>query len=99
LDLRSRPVFERPRFHHKYLMGYFHARSIPYVELNLLVTSRESDRWVSASGTRIASAVREGVTVCVFDDHTVSSGRLLGFRRALRAHCEDWVELHPNALS
>lgn len=98
LDLRSRPVFERPRFHHKYLMGYLHARSIPYVELNLIVRSRDSDRWPTNCGSGISSAVRDGLNICVFDDQTVTSGRLNAFRRALRVHCEDWIELHPSAI-
>lgn len=99
IDLRSVPVFPKPRFDHRYLMSYFYERSVNYIEFAMVeklptahICARESlDNW-------LASSRRFGVTACITDDAAIREGVVASFRKGMAKAVDAFIEVHPRAL-
>lgn len=104
IDLRSRPIFPRPQFDHKYIMSYFYHCSINYIEcamsqspsfeLRPLDYPKDHDRldhWVSAD-------ISPGVTACIVDEAAIESGTVAAFRYYIARRTTNLIEVHPRSL-
>lgn len=102
IDLRDRAIFPKPRFDHKYIMGYFYNKSIDYIELAMLRTpSLEICLFEPSKNhhTRWASICNySGITACIFDEAAIKSGTVASFRNYVTKEDKDLIEIHPRFL-
>lgn len=103
IDLRPRPVFDRPRFRHKNVVHYLHERNVLYLEYAMLargVRDPASHIRYKSQGAeqKIGALLGRGLTVCVYDEASKTVGWLEEIRHVLR-HAPDYLaEMHPRAL-
>lgn len=97
IDLRSVPVFPKPRFDHRYLMSYFYDRSVDYVEFALAERAPVSQACKSLNRVLNAS-VPLGLAACIIDEDAVRAGAVASFRNSLAQRAEAYVEIHPRAM-
>lgn len=104
IDLRSKPIFPKPRFDHKYIMSYFYSRSMNYIECAMSRSSTfeprplgraqdcdHLDRWISGDAS-------PGITACIVDAAAIESGAVAAFRHCVSTRTK-MIELHPRALA
>lgn len=105
IDLRGRPVFPKPHFDHKFIMSYFHHRSMNYIEAVMLRLNSfepkplgrvggldQFEQWFSDE--RIS-----GMTACIVDSSAVERGVVAAFRNSVADRRGRLVEIHPRSLT
>lgn len=103
VDLRPRPVFERPRFRHRHVVHYLYERNINYLEYAMLAridrgTGVRSPCWPEDVDLRFQEMLTLGLTVCIYDDGSRSAGWIEDFRHLVQTAPGYLAELHPRAL-
>ncbi len=102
IDLRPRPVFGRPHFHHKRTVSYLFQQKIAYIEYALSSNARPisnvSSREDKVLKTALENALNRGLTVCVYDETSREVGWLDQFRRTLRSISGYNAEMNPRSL-
>jgi hypothetical protein len=102
IDLRPRPVFGRPHFHHKRTVSYLFQRKIAYIEYALSRNARQISNVSSHEDevlkSALESALIRGLTVCVYDETSREVGWLDQFRKTLRSISGYNAEMNPRSL-
>ena len=104
VDLRPRPVFNKPRFQHRDVVHYLYERDLTYLEYGLLSKSKgkleeHSRRGLEGEREEKLNTIRgRGLTVCLYDDTARAVGWLDEVRRLLRHVPSFHAEIHPRAL-
>ena len=86
IDLRPRPVFDRPRFRHRKVVHYLHERNVIYLEYAMLarcVRDPASPFGYASEGAekKISALLGRGLTVCIYDEASKTTGWLEEVRR------------------
>jgi hypothetical protein len=103
VDLRPRPVFDRPRFRHRDVVHYLHERNVLYLEYAMLArgvrdSASQFRHKPEGAEEKISALLGRGLTVCVYDEASKTAGWLEEIRYVLR-HAPDYLaEMHPRAL-
>lgn len=104
IDLRSRPVFPRPRFNHKFVTHYFFQRSMNYIEFAMSRHSLHDPQYVERSDGYdpleqwISSEMLPGITACIVDGLSIESGAVAAFRHCVARRTINLIEVHPRSL-
>lgn len=101
VDLRPRPVFERPHFRHRHVVHYLYDRNVNYIEYAMFGRSGNSGNtpsWPDEVGGRLKELLARGLVVCLYDEASRSSGWLSDFRNKSRSSVGYVPEMHPRAL-
>lgn len=103
IDLRPRPVFEKPRFRHRHVVRYLYEQNVYYLEYAMLARSTAStDAQLPSSqeGTKahFRSVLPLGLTVCLYDEATRSAGWIEHVRHLVRTMPSYLAEVHPRSL-
>ena len=105
VDLRPRPVFDRPLFRHSDVVRYLYERDIIYVEYALLAKSYGKSESLfrhgldNAGEEKINVLLGRGLTICLYDDAARSAGWLGDVRHLFRHAPSFQAEMHPRALA
>ncbi|HEV7325450.1 MAG TPA: hypothetical protein VGN91_10290 [Bosea sp. (in: a-proteobacteria)] len=102
VDLRPRPVFERPRFRHRQVVHYLYERNVGYLEYAMLArrdrnTSFNSS-WSEGIEIRFREMLTRGLTLCLYDDGARSAGWVDDVRHLVDMAPDYLAEVHPRAL-
>lgn len=103
VDLRPRPVFERPRFRHRHVVHYLCEHGVHYLEYAMLARSTTDDwvrshAWPLGAEARIHEVLSRGLTVCLYDEGARSAGWIDAVRHMVRSTPGYRAEVHPRAL-
>lgn len=104
IDLRSRPVFPKPHFDHKYLMNYFYRRSMNYIESAMSRSPSFEQHPLGRSGDCdrleqwIATDNSPGITACIIDAAAIERGVVASFRQCVARASKGVIEVHPRSL-
>ena len=104
VDLRPRPVFDKPRFRHRDVVQYLYERDVIYLEYGLL--SKYNSKLVERSRCglqcegeeKLNTILGRGLTLCLYDDASRAVGWLDEVRRLLQHSPSFHAEIHPRAL-
>ncbi len=104
IDLRPRPVFSRPRFHHKNVVTYFLQRDICYFEYALALqgehrASGPLHQTANGLDHYIEEILQRGLTLLVYDDEAKERGWLDDVRYRLKRSGSFKAELNPRSLA
>lgn len=97
LDLRFRPIFDRPQFDHREIIEYFREKNVVYLDC-VYYASNEND------SERLLERYRQAFkkldqknfwSIFLFDDQTVDSQLLAEFRNGFRGGAKPFREVHP----
>lgn len=102
IDMRERPIFERPNYSHKRITSYFFHREIRYIDIVHLVHSENADlegiKQKLGYQIRSLSAGSDFFGLCLIDENARASGVVSEFRAQLRRQTSSVVEVHPRAI-
>ena len=106
LRIRKVPVFRRPKFNHKQLIDYLMTKNIKYIDVTAKRSRDEiADAAVALLASQphpllseIAEALRNGVTVVLFEDNDKSRRSIPDIRNILSHLSSYRAELHPSGL-
>ncbi|HEX8341102.1 MAG TPA: hypothetical protein VF624_09360 [Tepidisphaeraceae bacterium] len=104
IDLRSKPVFPKPFFDHKYLMNYFYLRSVDYIECSMSRSPSFERRPLGRPGDCdrfeqwIATDISTGITACIIDAAAIEHGAVASFRHCIATASKCMIEIHPRSL-
>jgi hypothetical protein len=103
VDLRPRPVFERPHFRHRHVVHYFCQHSVHYLEYAMLARKTTEDwirpnAWPLGAQAQMNEVLSRGLTVCLFDEGSRSAGWIDAVRHMIRLTPSYRAEVHPRAL-
>ncbi|GAA0530892.1 hypothetical protein FHS83_002610 [Rhizomicrobium palustre] len=104
IDIRPKPVFERPNFEHKRTVSYLYQRDINYVEYAILLlsqadpTNRSTDAYDELISA-IQGHIRAGLTIFLFNKEAHEIGWVQQFRNYIRDSRISCTEIHPRSLS
>jgi hypothetical protein len=97
IDLRPSPVFKKPKYIHKEIVQYLSDRHIVYFEFAM--TNINTEKF---SIRRVADLVNrnreQGLTVCVFDSHSVERGWVDRVRHNFSRSAFFTAEMNPRVL-
>lgn len=103
IDLRPRPVFERPNFEHKKVVGYLYSHRVQYFEYalfqNELRPSESRNDKRKKVEKELDALLASGLTLCLYDEDSKERGWLERTRHILRDRSSFVAELHPKSLS
>jgi len=99
VDLRPRPVFDRPRFRHRHVVHYLFERDVHYLEYAMVVRGARGRSGCDDMGARIAEYLLHGLTLCLYDEAARSAGWLDEIRHVARHAPGYLAEMHPRALA
>ena len=103
VDLRPRPAFQRPHFHHQAVTHFLYENNVLYFEYAMNRPPFVTDGVINISNFEnvcfaIDEILNRGLTVCLYDDASRSIGWLDELRGLLK-HLPHYVaELHPRSL-
>lgn len=102
IDMRARPIFDRPNYSHKRITSYFFERKIKYIDVVHLVHSAKADiaeieRKLSEE-FRVSEAGSDFFGLCLVDQQAREDGVVSNFRSELRRQPSRVVEVHPRAI-
>jgi hypothetical protein len=103
LDMRPVAVFARPRFRHRYVVGYLYDHGVRYLEYAMMTLDcprkvTEFSSYDAATRPDIERALAAGHTLVVYDGTSRERGWMDEVRRSLRLSAGFRVEVHPRAL-
>lgn len=103
IDLRPRPVFERPRFRHRHVVRYLYEQNVHYLEYAMLartkaIAAEESSFLRESARAHFCAVLPRGLTVCLFDEGSRSAGWINEVRHLVRTMPSYLAEVHPRAL-
>lgn len=98
VDLRPRPVFERPKFRHREVVGYFFTRSIKYIEYAMISNAEIDEFSIEKRKEILRNALPLGMTLFLFDDAATEKGWVGEMRHDARISSEFRTEMHPRSL-
>lgn len=106
IDLRLFPVFPKNQFDHKFIMNYFYARRIRYLEISeILKKSPNYDNWERKSGPSFQVMEQEiikysgsGMIACLTDTSSIEDGLASAFRHFMNASLSGWVEVNSRSV-
>lgn len=102
IDLRKKPIFEKPKFNHKKTIGFLEQSKVEYFEYAFLKMDffQSSSKFVKARKirNRISHGMERGMALCLYDENEVESEYISDFRYLLNNINHSWIELIPSAL-
>lgn len=102
IDMRARPIFDRPNYSHKRITSYFFKRKIKYIDVVHLVHSAKADlQEIERKLTeefRVNEASSDFFGLCLVDQQAREDGVVSNFRSELRRQPSRVVEVHPRAI-
>jgi hypothetical protein len=103
IDLRPRPVFERPRFRHRHVVRYLYEQNVHYLEYAMLArtavsTGVHSPSWQEGAKAHFCAILPRGLTVCLYDEGSRSAGWIDHVRHLVRTMPSYLAEVNPRAL-
>ena len=101
VDLRPRPVFDRPHFRHRHVVHYLYNRNVSYIEYAMFSRSGISGStpsWPEDTAARLKGLLARGLVICLYDEASRSAGWISDFRSKSRYVLGYVPELHPRAL-
>lgn len=102
IDVRARPIFDRPNYSHKRITSYFFERKIKYIDVVHLVHSSRADleqiKKKLTTEIRIGEAGSDFFGLCLVDQQARDEGVVSNFRSELRRQPSRVVEVHPRAI-
>jgi|TARA_R100000501_G_C2570881_1_gene77795 hypothetical protein len=102
IDLRARPIFDRPNYSHKRITSYFFDRNIKYIDIIHLIYSSNLDlekvRHKLVRELRVREAGPGFLGLCLVDQKAREDGVVSHFRSEMRRQPNGVIEVNPRAI-